>query len=121
MDKEKEFEELWQKNKSRLLMDDDEYREAIEAYSMKSGADWLLFGIPVVAGIVSVEYIPISHEILKWLASVLVIIIAFAICVWLKSLSNPHRSIGDIEADVKLRQRTAFMQTGHLHFKKSPA
>jgi len=30
-------------------------------YKMKSGADWILFGIPVVAGIVSFDYLPIEH------------------------------------------------------------
>ena len=99
----KDFDEYWKENKHRLLMEDDEYRKAVEGYSMTSGADWLLFGIPVAAGIVSVQFIPIAHEILKWLASVLVTIVVFALCVYVKSLSNPHRPLSDIEADVRKR------------------
>ena len=70
---------------------------------MKSGADWLLFGIPVVAGIVSMQYIPLQHELLRWVASILITIVVFALCVYVKSLTNPHRAIEDIENDVKRR------------------
>ena len=117
--KEKEFEALWQKHKTRLLMDDTEYKEAIGAYNLKTGADWLLFGIPVVAGIVSVEYIPIQHEILRWIASVAIIVVVFAVCVWIKSLSHPHRAIGDIEADIKRRHYQEFLKTGKISQPKS--
>ena len=108
--KMKEFEEYWKTNKHRLLMEDDEYRKAVSGYSMSSGADWLLFGIPVAAGIVSVQFIPIAHEILKWLASVAITIIVFVLCVYVKSLSNPHRPLSDIEADVKKKQLELFLK-----------
>ncbi len=55
-------------------------------YKMKSGADWILFGIPVVAGIVSFDYLPIEHELLKWLASAGITILCFAISVWIKEV-----------------------------------
>jgi hypothetical protein len=99
--KEQNFEEYWLANKPRLLMEDDEYRKAVGAYQMKTGADWLLFGIPVVAGIVSMQYIPINHELLRWIASIVITILVFVVCVWVKSLSNPHRPISEIEEDVK--------------------
>ncbi len=97
------FELKWLENKKRLLNEDDEYKQAVEAYKMKSGADWLLFGIPVVAGIVSMQTIPLRHEILRWAASIGITIVVFVICVIIKSMSNPHRAIEDIEADVKER------------------
>ena len=100
--------------KHRLLMEDREYKEAVDTYQMKSGADWLLFGIPVVAGIVSVEYIPITHEVLRWIVSILIAVVVFVICVYVKSLSNPHRAIADIEADVKRRAYEKYVETGEL-------
>ena len=114
------FEQLWQENKSRLLMEDEEYKSAISSYTMTSGADWLLFGIPVVAGIVSIEFIPISHEILRWIASILITIVVFAICVYVKSLNNPHRAVGDIESDIKKRAYEHYQKTGELPRQKSP-
>ncbi|MBO4606331.1 MAG: hypothetical protein J5682_00340 [Prevotella sp.] len=106
----KEFEEYWAANKRRLLQEDEEWRQATEAYQMKSGADWLLFGIPVVAGIVSMQYIPLQYELLRWVASISITIVVFALCVYVKSLTNPHRAIEDIESDVKLRAYEHFIQ-----------
>ena len=104
-----EFERYWAEHKARLLREDAEYREAVDSYKMSSGSDWLLFGIPVVAGIVSMQYIPISHEILRWCASIGLTIILFALCVYVKSLTNPHRSIEEIESDVKKKNYEHFV------------
>ena len=98
-----EFELKWLENKKRLLNEDPEYKKAVESYQMKSGADWLLFGIPVVAGIVSMQVIPIQHEILRWIVCIGITILVFVLCVMVKSMMNPHRAIEDIEADVKER------------------
>jgi hypothetical protein len=102
---EKEFEQLWKKNKEQLLLSDQEYMKAKEEYKMKSGADWLLFAIPVVAGIVSMDYINIERELLKWLVSAGITIITFIICVWVKSLLTDTTSLSEIEERVKQRYR----------------
>ena len=96
----KEFEEYWKLNRDRLLREDAEYKAALESYGMKSGADWLLFGIPVVAGIVSMQTLPLRHELLRFAVSVIITIVAFVISVYIKSLTNPHRSLSEIEKDV---------------------
>lgn len=84
---EEEKEELWLKNKPRLLRENKEYQEALQAFKMKSGADWLLFAIPVAAGIVFINSVPITPEWLLWIATVGVAVVVFAICVFVKSLS----------------------------------
>ena len=109
-----QFEQHWQGHKTTILMQDDEYRAAVETYRMSSGSDWLLFGIPVVSGIVSMQYIPTTKELLRWVASILITIVVFAICVYIKSLSNPHRAIADIEADVKKKAYERYLATGEL-------
>ena len=108
------FEQYWNGHKTSILMKDDEYRAAVETYRMRSGSDWLLFGIPVMAGIVSMQFIPIEHELLRWVASILITIVVFVICVYVKSLSNPHRAISDIEADVKKKAYEEYLSTGRL-------
>lgn len=89
------------RERKRLLAENREYQQTLEGYKMKSGADWLLFAIPVVAGIVSYNYIPIANELLRWLATVGVTIIVFAICVFIKSTTIPGRTLEEIEKDVK--------------------
>lgn len=103
MTKEQDSELLWQRHRQHLLNKDAEYREAVDHYKMKTGADWLLFAIPVVAGIVSMSYIPIERELLRWLASIGITVVVFVICVFVKSLTIPGRPLSEIEADVKRR------------------
>ncbi len=112
--RDQKFEQYWNGHKTSILMKDDEYRAAVETYKISSGSDWLLFGIPVVAGIVSMQYIPIEKEILRWIASILITVVVFVICVYVKSLSNPHRAISDIEADVKRKAYEEYLSTGKL-------
>ncbi len=97
------FTEYWNTHRERLLREDPEYSEALNSYAMKSGADWLLFGIPVVAGIVAMQMLPVQHELLRFGLSVVVTIIAFAISVYIKSVTSPHRPLSDIEKDVRER------------------
>ena len=66
VDYDEQFERLWYENKHRLLNNDREYREEVERYKMTSGADWLLFGIPAVVGIVSFEMITFESEMMRW-------------------------------------------------------
>lgn len=112
-EKNEKFETWWQENKQKVLSEDWEYREAVETYKMTSGADWLLFGIPVVTGILCVQHLPIHHEILRWVASIAITLVVFAVCVFIKSLSHPHRPISDIEADVKKRCLEEYLRTGN--------
>ena len=113
-EKDKTFENWWMANKQRVLSEDREYSDAIGTYKMTSGADWLLFGIPVVTGILCIEYVPIESEVLRWAVSFLAALLVSVACVYVKSLSNPHRPISDIEADVKKRCLDEYRRTGVL-------
>lgn len=94
-------EELWLKNKTRLLKESTEYQEAIQQFKMKSGADWLLFAIPVVAGIVFMNTVGIKPEWLLWVCTMAVAVIIFAVCVFVKSLSITGKMPTEIEREIK--------------------
>ena len=98
---ENEKEKQWLKNKPRLLRESTEYQEALQAFKMNSGADWLLFAIPVAAGIVFINSVPIHPEWLLWLCTVGVAVVVFAICVFVKSLTINGRLPTEIEKDIK--------------------
>ncbi len=89
------------RNRKQLLAESEEYKQTLDGYKMKTGADWILFAIPVVAGIVSFNYIPIANELLRWLATVGVTVLVFAVCVFIKSTTIPGRTLEEIEKDVK--------------------
>lgn len=100
MDKN-EFEKYWKENREQILSKNDEYVKAKNCFKMTSGADWLLFAFPVVAGILFMNYCPIKHELLKWLASAVVTIIIFVICVWIKSMTSDSSSPEELEQKIK--------------------
>jgi len=100
---EKEFETYWQSNRKRLLDNDASYREAKNNYKMTSGADWLLYAIPVVSAIVVMDNCNITNELLKWAVGAAVCILCFVVCVWIKSLNSDGLSPDDIEKRIKKR------------------
>lgn len=108
------FETLWLEKRKQILMADDEYRKATESYKMVSGADWLLFGMPVVAAIIAIDQSFFKSEILNWLFSAAVAIMAFVIAVIVKTLTNGSRPISVIEAEIKERCRKEYEITGKL-------
>lgn len=98
---EKEFEQYWLANREQILSHNDEYNKAKSAYKMKSGYDWLLFAIPVVTGIVYMDYCPLKSEMLKWIASAIVTILTFVICVFIKSKISGDDSPEQVEQRLK--------------------
>ena len=102
------FEQYWTVNRERLLNANREYREAIDSYKMHSGADWLLFALPVVAAILVFDCSPFGRELLNWILSALVAIVSFAVCVAVKSWLSGTRPLSEIEEDVKKQARRDF-------------
>ena len=102
---DEDFEKYWLMHREQLLRANDEYRRVEDSYKIKSGADLLLFGIPVVVGISFMNLCPITSELLKWLLSAVVTVACFVICVWVKSLLSGDRSIDEIEREIKAEEQ----------------
>lgn len=102
---EKDFEAYWKAHRDEILSQSEEYRRAKDNFKMNSGSDLLLFGIPIVAGIVCMNNIALSNELLKWLASAVVTIVSFALCVWIKSIATGSSSPDEVEQKLKERTR----------------
>lgn len=102
------FEQYWTANRQSLLNSNREYRETIDSYKMHSGADWLLFALPVVAAILVFDWSPFGRELLNWILSALVAIVSFAVCVAVKSWLSGTRPLSEIEEEVKEQARRDF-------------
>lgn len=109
-----QFERLWLENKHRLLNADREYRDMVDSYKMNSGADWLLFGIPVVAGIASFQAFAFDNELLRWLVSAVITVVAFAISAYVKSLIVGGKPVSDIEERIKKDSYKRYCETGKI-------
>ena len=103
-----DFEAWWQANRQQLLDADEEYKQVLDSYKLKSGADWLLFAIPVVVAIVVLEWSPCKSEFLNWAVGALAAILTFVGCVAFKTYTSGNRSLNDIEADVKRKAQEEF-------------
>lgn len=98
---EEEFEDYWKKSRIDILSKSKEYQQAKENFKIKSGADLLLFGIPIAVGVVCTEYLPLGSEMLKWGISAIFTILCFAVCSWIKGLITGSGSPDEIEARLK--------------------
>lgn len=102
---DREFETYWKENRMTILEKNDEYRHAKENFKIHSGADLILFGIPVVAGIVSINNVPLQNELLKWIVSAVITIACFTLSVWVKSLITGTVSPDEVEQRLKETKR----------------
>lgn len=93
-----------------ILEKNDEYRHAKENFKIHSGADLILFGIPVVAGIVSINNVPLQNELLKWIVSAVITIVCFALSVWVKSLITGMVSPDEVEQRLKETKRRKMVE-----------
>ena len=107
---DKEFETYCKENRMTILDKNDEYRHAKENFKIHSGADLILFGIPVVAGIVSINNVPLQNELLKWIVSAVITIVCFALSVWVKSLITGTVSPDEVEQRLKETKRREMVE-----------
>ena len=68
---------------------------------MHSGADLILFGLPIVTGIVFMNNVRIGNEILLWLLSAVATVLAYVVCVWVKSMISGTGSPDEVERRIK--------------------
>ncbi len=109
---EDKFEMLWLEKRKAILMGNEEYRKATEGYKRSSGADWLLFGMPIVAAIIVLDQSFFANEMLNWLLGAGVEAVMFVIAVAVKSFIIDARPVSEIEAEIKQRCKEQFDATG---------
>lgn len=98
---EQEFELYWKQNRDEILRHSKNYTDAKENFKMHSGADLILFGLPIVTGIVFMNNVRIGNEILLWLLSAVVTVLAYVVCVWVKSMISGTGSPDEVERRIK--------------------
>ncbi|MCI6839325.1 MAG: hypothetical protein MR900_05505 [Prevotella sp.] len=96
-----EFEKYWKENRMSILMQDSEYRKATGSGKLSSGADLILFAIPIAAGIVFMEHCHFDNELLKWGISAIITIAAFVLCVFIKTIITVSAPPEEIESRIK--------------------
>ena len=100
---EQEFETYWKQHREEILMRDRDYTDAKDNFKISNGSDFILFGLPVVAGVVFMNNVKTGNELLTWVLSAAVTIVAYAVCVWIKSVATGTMSPDEVEQNIKKR------------------
>ena len=111
---ENDFEMLWLQQRKSILKQNREYQEALDGYKMKNGADWLLYAIPVVAGIIVSNLNLLKSELLNFVLACVVALVLFVVTIWIKSLIYGVPNLGEIEERIKEQCREEFQRSGKL-------
>lgn len=64
----------------------------------------------MVAGIVSINNVPLQNELLKWVVSAVITIVCFALSVWVKSLITGTVSPDEVEQRLKEAKRRELVE-----------
>lgn len=100
---DKEFEDYWKKHRDSLLLAapkalQDELANATKPHT---AGDWLLYAAPIIVMVAFINAKVIKSEILNFLATVVLGILATLLSVWLKPYVTGKRRATDIDADIK--------------------
>ena len=64
----------------------------------------------MVAGIVSINNVPLQNELLKWIVSAVITIVCFALSVWVKSMITGTVSPDEVEQRLKEAKRRELVE-----------
>lgn len=112
--KQEIFEVWWQQNRKQILISNEEYCKIMNSYKMNTGADRLLFAIPVVAAFVVINIGLFRKELLNWVVGAITAIVIFVVSVWIKTLMSGNRSLEVVEKEVKEIMWRKYKDTGSL-------
>ena len=100
---EKEFEEYWNKNQKRLILNApkalrDEY---IDSTKLDSPIDWVSFILPVALGIGLQPVLNIQSEILSWAVVLLIVVVCFAVLQLVKPMLQKKKTTIQVIEQIK--------------------
>lgn len=100
---EKEFEDYWKKYRASLLLaaPKDLQEERNRSEKLNTFGDWLLYLAPIVVMVAFLDQKFVASELLNFLASIGVGMVATLLSMLLKPYVTGKRRVADIENDMK--------------------
>lgn len=108
------FEQLWDEQKYVYLQADEGWQRVKESYKMRTWSDYVLFAVPLVVGVLALDFVNVEREFLRWALCAVAVLVAFVVCTWLKTAFGGAESAVDVERRVKERCFRHFVETGSL-------
>ena len=111
---EKEFEEYWNKNQKKLILNApkalrDEY---IDSTKLDSPIDWVCFILPVALGIGLQPVLNIQSEILSWAVVLLIVVVCFAVLQLVKPMLQKKKSTIQVVKSIKAYYYEVYKKNG---------
>lgn len=100
---DEQFEAYWKTNGQSLIeaappvLSDERKNNG----KMNTAGDWLLFIIPLVAGIGFMNAKLIESEMVNLIVGLAIVVVCFGIAMMIRPYVTGKRSIADIDADIK--------------------
>lgn len=100
---EKDFEDYWKKHRASLLLaaPKDLQEERNRSEKLNTFGDWLLYLAPIVVMVAFLDQKFVASELLNFLASIGVGVVATFLSMLLKPYVTGKRRVADIENDMK--------------------
>lgn len=99
----KEFEEYWKQHELQLINVSPKVlqEERKNSGKMNTAGDWLLFVIPLIAGIGFINTKLIANEMLNLICGMVIVVICFALEMLIRPYVTGKRSVAEIDQDIK--------------------
>lgn len=99
----KEFEEYWKQHEQQLINVSPKVlqEERKNNGKMNTAGDWLLFVIPLIAGIGFMNTKLIANEMLNLICGMVIVVICFALEMLIRPYVTGKRSVAEIDQDIK--------------------
>ncbi len=100
---DKQFEAYWKANEQSLIAAAPSVlgEERKNNGKMNTAGDWLLFIIPLVAGIGFMNSNLIESEMVNLIVGLAIVVVCFGIAMMIRPYVTGKRSIADIDAEIK--------------------
>lgn len=117
----REFEEYWKAHEQTLLAAAPAVlrEERKNNGKMNTAGDWLLFIIPLVAGIGFMNARLLANEMLNLVVGLAVVVVCFGIAMLIRPYVTGKRSVTDIDADIKAYFFAVYEKGGTAALEKS--
>ena len=106
----KEFEKYWSENRDAIIKSAPCVlrEERANNGKMNTAGDWLLFIVPMLAGIGFFNTKLITSEMVNFLVGLAIVVVCYVVVMLIRPYVTGKRSIADIDADIKAYAYTVY-------------
>ena len=107
---DKEFQQIWQKNRKAILSHDEEYQRIQNGYKQGSIVNWIIIIGGAAVGSSLPDFLPIQSAPLKWVLAIAAGIIVIVVGLWIRSLFISTKTADEVEKEIMESYRNTLQE-----------